>query len=87
MTFLYHGRRDAGMETARRMYEAIAVKTRSPWNPLPHQRRDRAAGVGRGFLLEHGPMGGSDGPGGEIADFTRSGLVEKMIRAAGKGAA
>jgi hypothetical protein len=32
MTFMYHGRRDTGLEIARRMYEAMAVKTRSPWN-------------------------------------------------------
>lgn len=32
MTFLYHGRRDTGLEIAKRMYEAMAVKTRSPWN-------------------------------------------------------
>jgi len=32
MTFLYEKRRDTGLEIARRMYEAMAVKTRSPWN-------------------------------------------------------
>jgi uncharacterized protein (DUF608 family) len=32
MTFLYHGRRDTGLEIARRLYETLAVKTRSPWN-------------------------------------------------------
>jgi uncharacterized protein (DUF608 family) len=32
MTFLYHGRRDAGLAAARAMYETMAIKTRSPWN-------------------------------------------------------
>jgi uncharacterized protein (DUF608 family) len=32
MTFLYHGRRDTGLEVARRLYEALAIKTRAPWN-------------------------------------------------------
>jgi uncharacterized protein (DUF608 family) len=32
MTFIYHGKRETGLEIARRIYEAIALKTRSPWN-------------------------------------------------------
>lgn len=32
MTFMYHGRPDVGIEIAKRIYEAIALKTRSPWN-------------------------------------------------------
>lgn len=32
MTFLYHGRRDTGLTVARRLYEALALKTRAPWN-------------------------------------------------------
>lgn len=32
MTFLYDGRRDTGLEIARRLYEALALKTRAPWN-------------------------------------------------------
>lgn len=32
MTFLYHGRRDTGLEIARRLYDTLAVKTRAPWN-------------------------------------------------------
>ena len=32
MTFLYHGRRDTGLEIARRLYDAIAIKNHSPWN-------------------------------------------------------
>lgn len=32
MTFLYYGRRQTGLEIARRLYEVIVAKTRSPWN-------------------------------------------------------
>lgn len=32
MTFIYHRRDDVGLEIARRLYEAIALKSRSPWN-------------------------------------------------------
>jgi uncharacterized protein (DUF608 family) len=32
MTLLYAGRSDAGLEVTRRLYETVAVKTRSPWN-------------------------------------------------------
>lgn len=32
MTFLYHGQTGTGLEIAKRIYEAIALKTRSPWN-------------------------------------------------------
>jgi len=32
MTFLYHGQTETGLEIAKRIYEAIALKTRSPWN-------------------------------------------------------
>lgn len=32
MTFVYHGKVDTGLEIARRMYEAIALTARAPWN-------------------------------------------------------
>lgn len=32
MTFMYHGRNEVGLEIARRIYEALALKSRSPWN-------------------------------------------------------
>lgn len=32
MTFLYHDRTETGLEIARRIYEAIALKSCSPWN-------------------------------------------------------
>lgn len=32
MTFIYQGRGDTGLEIARRLYEAVAIKNHSPWN-------------------------------------------------------
>ena len=32
MTFMYHGQEDIGLEIARRLYDAIAIKSASPWN-------------------------------------------------------
>lgn len=32
MTFMYHNHRDVGLEIARRLYEAIALTSCSPWN-------------------------------------------------------
>ncbi len=32
MTFIYHGQEDVGLEIARRLYETVALKARSPWN-------------------------------------------------------
>ena len=32
MTFIYHHRQDVGLEIARRLYEAVALKSCSPWN-------------------------------------------------------
>jgi uncharacterized protein (DUF608 family) len=32
MTFIYHDRRDTGLEISKRIYEAIALTTCSPWN-------------------------------------------------------
>ena len=31
MTFMYHKRRETGLEIARRLYEAVALRSRSPW--------------------------------------------------------
>ena len=31
MNFIYHGRRETGLEIARRIYEAVALTSRSPW--------------------------------------------------------
>jgi hypothetical protein len=32
MTFMYRGRRDTGLEIARRIYKAVALTSCSPWN-------------------------------------------------------
>jgi uncharacterized protein (DUF608 family) len=32
MTFIYHGQRETGLEIARRIYAAVAITSRSPWN-------------------------------------------------------
>lgn len=32
MTYMYHGRKETGIEIVRRLYEAIAIKSASPWN-------------------------------------------------------
>ena len=32
MTFVYHGQGNTGLEIAKRIYEAVALRTRSPWN-------------------------------------------------------
>ena len=32
MTFIYQGRKKTGLEIAKRMYEAVALKHRTPWN-------------------------------------------------------
>ena len=31
MTFIYHGQRETGLEIARRIYEAVALTSRTPW--------------------------------------------------------
>jgi hypothetical protein len=82
MTFLYEGRQEAGLEIGRRLYEAVAQKTRSPWN----QR-----------CLLHGdtglPLWGDDYYSNlvvwalpmalakqSVQQFTSAGLVRDMIR-------
>ena len=31
MTFIYHGQHETGLEIAKRIYEAVALISRSPW--------------------------------------------------------
>jgi len=86
MTFMYHGQGDIGLEIARRLYETMAVKTRSPWN----QR-----------CLLHGetglPLWGDDYysnlamwvvpmalRGEAVGQFASSGLVKNMLDAASR---
>ena len=87
MTFIYHGRRDTGLEIARRLYDAVAVKNRSPWNQrcllngetgLPQWGADYYSNLAIWAL----PMALA----GESAEqFSGTGLVKKMINASGKG--
>lgn len=84
MTFLYFGRCDIGMEVAHRLYQAIAVKARSPWN----QRCLLYGDTGM-------PLWGDDYysnlaiwvvplayEGVSVREFTQTGLAKKMIAAA-----
>ena len=84
-TFLYNGRRDAGLEIARRLWEALAMKTRAPWNQrclingqtgLPQWGDDYYSNLAIWTL----PMALE---GQSIAEFTQSGLVAKILAAAG----
>ncbi len=87
MTFVYHGRRDAGLEVAHRLYEALAVKTRSPWNQrcllngetgLPQWGEDYYSNLVMWAL----PMALA---GESIGSFTNKGLAQRMLSAAAKG--
>jgi uncharacterized protein (DUF608 family) len=86
MTFIYHGRRDTGLEIARRLYDTMAVKTRSPWNQrcllngetgLPQWGEDYYSNVAIWAL----PMALA---GGGVDQFTRTGLAKNMLSASGK---
>jgi uncharacterized protein (DUF608 family) len=85
MTFMYHGHADIGLEIARRIYEAVALKTRSPWNQrclisaesgLPVWGEDYYSNLVVWAL----PMALA---GESVSQFVRPGsLVDRMIRAA-----
>ena len=84
MTFLYAGRRDTGMEVARRLYEAVALKAREPWDQrcllygdtgLPCWGNDYYSNM----VLWALPMALE---GGSISTFSRSGLGAKVVKAA-----
>lgn len=84
MTFLYHGRRDVGIEVARRLYETMAVKTRSPWNQrcllygdsgLPLWGDDYYSNLATWVL----PLAFERV---SVREFTQAGLAKKMIAAA-----
>ena len=86
MTFIYHGRRDTGVEIARRLYDAVAVKNRSPWNQrcllngetgLPQWGTDYYSNVAI-WAMPMALAGESVGP------FARGGLVKNMMSASGK---
>jgi len=87
MTFMYHGRSERGLEIARRMYDAIALKTRSPWN----QRCLISADTGlplwgddyySNLVIWSVPMALA---GQTVAEFVApGGLVDRMISAAAR---
>jgi uncharacterized protein (DUF608 family) len=87
-TFVYHGHVDVGLEIARRIYEAIVLKTRSPWNQrclissetgLPVWGDDYYSNL----VIWSLPMALA---GENIAQFVQPGtLVDRMIRAAKGG--
>jgi non-lysosomal glucosylceramidase len=87
MTFMYHGHEQTGLEIARRIYEAIALKARSPWN----QRCLISAETGlpvwgddyySNLVIWAAPMALAKM---SIAEFTQPGqLIERMIRASKK---
>ena len=85
MTFVYHDRRDTGLEIARRLYDALAVKTRSPWNQrcllngetgLPQWGDDYYSNL----VIWALPMALA---GQSIGPFAEKGLVKAMLSAAG----
>ena len=84
MTFLYHGRRDAGLAAARAMYETMAIKTRSPWNQrcllwgdtgLPLWGDDYYSNLAIWAV----PMAVR---GESLKEFSKSGLIPDMLNAA-----
>ena len=86
MTFLYHGRRDTGLEIARRLYDAIAIKNRSPWNQrcllngetgLPQWGEDYYSNL----VIWALPLALA---GKSVRQFAEAGLVKNMMSAAAK---
>ena len=84
MTFLYHGRKDTGIEIARRLYDAVAIKNHSPWNQrcllngktgLPQWGEDYYSDL----VIWAFPMGLA---GQSVGQFAQTGLVKRMISAA-----
>ncbi len=83
MTFIYHGRRDTGLEIGRRLYDAMAVKNHSPWNQrcllngetgLPQWGEDYYSNL----VIWALPMALA---GESIGPFTERGLVHRMLSA------
>jgi uncharacterized protein (DUF608 family) len=86
MTFIYHRRTSTGLEIARRLYEAMALKNRSPWNQycllngatgLPQWGDDYYSNL----VIWALPLALR---GESIGQFVDQGLVKKMLTAAAK---
>jgi uncharacterized protein (DUF608 family) len=87
MTFIYSGQVETGLEIAKRIYEAVALKTRSPWNQrclissetgLPVWGDDYYSNL----VIWAMPMALAQQ---SVAQFAApGGLVARMIEAAGK---
>jgi uncharacterized protein (DUF608 family) len=82
MTFMYQGRKDVGLEVSRRLYHAMAIKARSPWNQrcllsgetgLPVWGEDYYSNLAIWAV----PMALE---GLSVKEFTDSGLAKAMIR-------
>src|SRR5579883_151182 len=83
-TLLYHGRREPGLEAARRLYDAMAVKTRAPWNQRCLLFGDTGLPLwGDDYYSNQAiwsvPMALN---GQTIGTFQSAGLVREMLRAA-----
>jgi uncharacterized protein (DUF608 family) len=81
MTFIYQGRRDTGLEIARRLYFAVAVKNASPWNQrcllngktgLPQWGDDYYSNL----VIWAVPMALA---GQSVRQFVREGLAKEML--------
>ena len=84
MTFLYYGRHDTGLEIARRLYDAVAIKNHSPWNQrcllngetgMPQWGEDYYSDL----AIWAFPMGLA---GQSVEQFAQTGLGKNMIGAA-----
>jgi uncharacterized protein (DUF608 family) len=86
MTFMYCGRRETGLEIARRLYDSVAIKNRSPWNQrclingetgLPQWGEDYYSNL----VIWAVPMALARA---SVGQFGQGDLVRKMISAAAK---
>lgn len=86
MTFMYYGRKDVGLEIARRLYRTMAIKTRSPWNQRCLLRGDTGMPLWgddyySNVIIWAVPMALE---GMSVKEFANSGMVQRMISAAGR---
>lgn len=84
MTFMYHGKKDVGLEIARRLYRTAAIKTRAPWNQSHILHGDSGMPIwGEDFysnlIIWALPMALE---GLSVKEFGGSGLAKNMLSAA-----